>query len=89
MGDVLNAARHAFALDVILNAFDPHPQSGERGFEVMADGAEHHVLFIKQGCDPRLHRIVRGDQPPDILRAARFELGGFIGIARKRIDAAC
>ena len=84
-GDVFDRAGHAVALVIVLDRFDPDPERGQRGFEIVADRAEHHVLFIEQRDDAAFHRIVRGDQAGDVLWPLRFELVRFKlagGIAR-------
>ena len=52
---------------VVLDRFDAHAQRRQRGLEIVADRAEHHVLFVEQRGDARLHRVVRGDQAAHVV----------------------
>ncbi len=45
----------------------------------MADGPQHDVLFVQQGGNPLLHRIVGHDQAAHVVRSLRFQLA--MGVA--------
>src|SRR5205085_5568227 len=63
------------ALLLVLDALGADPERGERGPEVVADGAEHPVLLVKEGDDAAVHRVEGVYGAAEVGGAARGDRG--------------
>ena len=79
---VFDARDHPFALGLVLDAFDAHPQRRQRCPQIMTDGAQHDVFLFDHPCDATAHVIERPDQFPCVGRPLLFQRFGRAGLER-------
>ena len=58
------------------------------GFQIVADRAQHHVLFGEQRGKPALHAVVGDNQPADVVRPFRCDLPFGVAGLGKMLDPA-
>jgi len=88
-GNILDSVCERRALPFIGMAFDPHAQCSKGCLEIMANRAEHDILFIEQRSNAGFHLVVRCDQPLHIGRAAFGQALWPVGLARKITEPRC
>ena len=79
--DILDPRDHPLALTLVRDTRDAHPQRRERGTQIVADSAQHDVLFADHVTDPAAHGVERADQLP---RVGRPLLRQLLGLARTK-----